>query len=582
MFNKYYQDELSYLRAMGREFAGAHPQLAPMLAEAGTDPDVERLLEGFAFLTGRIRQRLDSELPELTHALVDLLWPHYLRPVPAMSILQFEAAATLQETQIIKRGTSIESAPVEGTRCRFRTTADVRLYPFRISDVKLDVPLSKAASLTVTFAVGEQVNMSGLDLGPLRLFLHGDAQPVGLLYLWLCRHVQSVTLQSGSQSASLPVSAVVPAGFDDAEALLPYPSESFAAYRLLQEFFALPERYHFIDIVDLRPLAQMESVRDFSFVVTFDENPPGELRIGRDMIRAGCTPIVNLQGMRSAPVTVDHERTEYRLRADASDPDHFEVFSVDKVLGWTKGTLKEREYKRFFSFSHVPGTEGADGDPYYNVRLRPASVGAGTDVYLSFVAESESGVMPPTETVAADLTCTNRNLPAKLHPGEINVPTSQSPAFATFNNITRVTPSVAPPLEGRLLWHLVAHQSLNYLSLADVNSLRAMLGMYNFPALSDRQAARTGRQRLEGITRVKAAPDDMIRHGAAHRGIAVDLEMDEESFAGEGDMYLFASVLNRFFGQYATINAFTRLSVRGTRQGAIYQWPAMLGSRPLL
>jgi type VI secretion system protein ImpG len=109
-----------------------------------------------------------------------------------------------------------------------------------------------------------------------------------------------------------------------------------------------------------------------------------------------------------------------------------------------------------------------------------------------------------------------------------------------------------------------------------------MLGMYNFPALSDRQAARTGRQRLEGITRVKAAPDDMIRHGAAHRGIAVDLEMDEESFAGEGDMYLFASVLNRFFGQYATINAFTRLSVRGTRQGAIYQWPAMLGSRPLL
>src|SRR4030095_3561713 len=89
MFNPYYQEELAYLREMGKEFAAAHPAVAHMLESSGADPDVERLLEGVAFLTGRVRQKLDDEIPELFQSLMSLLWPHYLRPVPSTSILQF-------------------------------------------------------------------------------------------------------------------------------------------------------------------------------------------------------------------------------------------------------------------------------------------------------------------------------------------------------------------------------------------------------------------------------------------------------------------------------------------------------------
>jgi type VI secretion system protein ImpG len=581
MFNKYYQDELTYLRQLGQEFARAYPQVGHMLAETGTDPDVERLLEGFAFLAGRIRQRLDSELPELTHAFVGLLWPHYLRPIPAMSVVQFKTAATLQDVQSIARGTELDSVPVDGTRCRFRTTSDVLLYPFSVDTTMLDVPLSKPATLTLGFAVSEKANLAKLNLGALRLYLHGEPPISYGLYLWLCRHTRAVTYRAGDRQVRIDHDMLSPAGFDDADALLPYPPDAFPGYRLLQEYFSLPEKFLFVDIQDLAPLARMGVSGHFEIIFEFDQRPPDNLRVAPGSVRIGCTPAVNLQSIRSTPIHVDFEKTEYRLRADGPNPEHFEVFSVDRVLGWTRGTVREHEYLPFFSYQHT-AQPGSPKREYYQLRLRPATVGHGTETYLSFVTAGDSGIMPSTETVAADLTCSNRNLPEKLRPGDITVATSQSPSFAAFENISRVTPSVSPPLEGRLLWRLISHQSLNFLSLANIESLRGILGLYNFHALVDRQAARANELRLAGITSVTARPDEILRHGSTYRGIAVSLDLHEDHFAGEGEMFLFASILNRFLNLYVTMNAFTSLRVKGTQQGGVYEWPPMLGQHTLL
>ena len=581
MFNKYYQDELTYLRQLGQEFAHAYPQIGHMLAETGTDPDVERLLEGFAFLSGRIRQRLDSELPELTHAFAGLLWPHYLRPLPAMSVVQFRPAATLQDVQSVPRGTELDSVPVDGTRCRFRTTSDVLLYPFTIETTTLDVPLSKPATLTLGLGVSEKANLSKLNLGALRLSLHGEPAIAFGLYLWLCRHTRAVTFRAGEREVRAGHEVLSPAGFDDCDALLPYPPDAFSGYRLLQEYFSLPEKFLFVDIKDLSPLARMDVAGRFEIIIEFDQRPPDSLRVAPGIVRIGCAPVVNLQSVRSTPIRVDFEKTEYRLRADGPDPGHFEVFSVDRVLGWTRGTVREHEYLPFFSYQHT-AQPGIAKREFYQLRLRPATVGHGTETYLSFVTMDDSGIMPSTETVAADLTCSNRNLAEKLRPGDISVATSQSPSFAVFENIARVTPSVSPPLEGRLLWRLVSHQSLNYLSLTNLESLRGILGLYNFHALADRQAARANELRLAGITSVRARPDEILRHGSTYRGVAVSLELHEDHFAGEGEMYLFASILNQFLNLYVTVNAFTRLRVKGTQQGGVYEWPPMLGQHTLL
>ena len=579
MFNKYYQDELTYLRQLGREFAAAYPQIGHMLAEDGADPDVERLLEGFAFLSGRVRQRLDSELPELTHAFVGLLWPHYLRPVPAMTILQFEPAMTMQDVQTIPRGTEVESKPIDGTRCRFRTTSDVRLYPFVIDSITLDVPLRTAAQLRLSFSVSEKASLADLELTSLRLHLHGEAASSNDLYLWLCRHTRAIIYRSGSREIRIDNQEVRPVGFDDQDVLLPYPSHAFPGYRLLQEYFALPEKFHFVEIPDIAPLCGMEVEGSFEIAFEFDTHPPDRLRVNPGSVRIGCSPAVNLQRIRSAPIRVDFDKTEYRVRADAPNPEHFEIFSIDRVIGWQRGTVKEREYPPFFSYGFDPAIGTAE---YYQLRLRPASVGSGTETYLSFVAHGEDGAMPSTETVAVELTCSNRNLCEKLRVGDVCIGTSQSPSFAAFKNISRITQSVAPPLEGKLLWRLISHMSLNYLSLMETTTLRGILSLYNFQALADRQVARANELRLSGIKTLSARAEDILRHGAVFRGVAIDMRMQEDCFASEGEMYLFASVLNHFLNLYAAVNSFTRMTVRGVQQGGVYEWPPMMGQQILL
>jgi type VI secretion system protein ImpG len=319
----------------------------------------------------------------------------------------------------------------------------------------------------------------------------------------------------------------------------------------------------------------------FEIAFEFDQEPPDRLRVNPGSVRIGCTPAINLLPIRSAPIRVEHMKTEYRVRADAPHPEHYEIFSVDKVVGWQRGTVREREYPPFFSYEHHPA-DSPSGSEYYQLRLRPAAVGHGTETYLSFVAGSEVGVMPSTETVAVDLTCSNRNLCGKLHMGDVSIGTSQSPSFASFKNISRITQSVPPPLEGKLLWELVSHMSLNYLSLMNVETLRSVLSLYNFHALVDRQAARASELRLSGIKTVRARPEDILKHGATYRGIAIDMETQEDCFASEGEMYLFASVLNHFLNLYTAVNSYTRLKVHGVQQGGVYKWPPMLGQQIIL
>jgi len=208
-------------------------------------------------------------------------------------------------------------------------------------------------------------------------------------------------------------------------------------------------------------------------------------------------------------------------------------------------------------------------------------VGEGVDLYASFVNGEQMSVVPPTETVVFDLTCTNRGLAGKLRVGDISIPTDQSPEFVRFHNISRVTPSVRPPIGGDLYWRLISHLSLNYTSLETVEALRGILELYNYPALYDRQAGRANERRLEGIAGLEAVREDILFHGTPMRGRSITLSMKEDHFAGEGDLFLFASVLNEFFSLYASINSFSRLTVRGTREGEIYQWPPQSGRQAI-
>jgi type VI secretion system protein ImpG len=570
VFNRYYQDELQYLRELGEEFSRAHPAAAHYLSGPGRDPDVERLLEGVAFLTGRVRQKLDDELPELTHGLMNLLWPHYLRPVPSMAILEFAPVLqALRQSQTVPRGVEVESVPVEGTPCRFRTSADVRLHPMSLDQVGVEARAAGPSTLRLRFKLWNQAKPEKLQLDPLRLHLHGEPAATYALYLHLCRHVESARVVAEAGGEGRPVN-LTPVGFAEDEALLPYPPSSPPGYRLLQEYFSLPEKFLFLDLHGLDRLAELGVSDRFEVEIHFDRALAPTLRPSREEIRLYCAPIVNLFPHEADPIRLDRTQSEYRLRPSGKDPFHYEVFGVDRVVAHPEGSAEEQELPSFYRFARPQGT-------CYLTRLRSSVVDDRIDTYVSFVDAKGAPLPPEAETVAFELTCTNRRLAEALRVGDVQVPTDSSPAFVSFRNLTAPTPSVAPPLDGDLPWRLISHLSLNYMTLLSVDALRGVLGLYNFQGLRDPRAARANALRLEGLQAIEGRPAERLAGGGLLRGTAIGLDVLEDHYAGDGDLYLFTTVLNEFLSLHGTLNAFTQLTVRGVQSGEETTWPCRIG-----
>src|SRR6516225_5369565 len=116
----YYERELLFIRQLGQEFARQYPAAANRLRlepNRSLDPHVERLIESFALLAGRIHHKLDDEYPELTDAMLSVLYPHYLAPVPSMAVVQFvldAARGQLPEGFLIPAGSRLHTQPVSG------------------------------------------------------------------------------------------------------------------------------------------------------------------------------------------------------------------------------------------------------------------------------------------------------------------------------------------------------------------------------------------------------------------------------------------------------------------------------------
>src|SRR6195952_123206 len=192
---------MRYLREAGKEFAQAFPDRAKMLnidRIGDRDPHVERLFEGFAFLVGRLRQKLDDELPELTEGLVSLLWPHYLRMIPSLSILEMTPAPeTLQKTESVPAGLAVRSGKVgtSGVQCLYRTTQSVTLMPIRLTEATPSVRHDARSVIRLKFEIDRSARREALDLSQIRLYLNADLPVAFALHLALTRQAQSVSLR---------------------------------------------------------------------------------------------------------------------------------------------------------------------------------------------------------------------------------------------------------------------------------------------------------------------------------------------------------------------------------------------------
>jgi len=586
MFNRYYQEELSHLRDLGKEFSKAHPALAPMLAGATPDPDVERLLEGVAFLTALLRQKLDDEFPEIINELMQLIWPHYLRPIPSTTLIAFTPKPTLKQSITIPPKIQVASVPVEGTSCLFRTCYEVDVHSLTLLEATFTQPSGQPPTIKLLFET-RGMKLSDWQPKTLRLFLAGDYPEASDLYLLLRRYLRRIQIKplEKGKLCSLSPEELKPAGFSDQEALIPYPSHAFPGYRIIQEYFISPHKFLFLDLTGWDQWEERGEGTRFEIHFELSDLPFAPPRIKKDHFVFFVTPAINLFPHEADPIQIDHRMTKYLVRPAGSNPEHYQVYSVESVVGYVQGTAQERKYVPFEVFNPDPHAH-----PIYRITIRQSSLREMFDLFLS-VAYPPGIVSPPSETLSIQLLCTNGSLPENLRLGDISLPTSSSPESVEFKNILPPTNNLLPPLEGKkedgkggenLRWRLLSHLFLNTLSLSRVENLKALLELYIFSGSRNRTQTLANRKRIEGIESLAVKLSDRLVSGILMRGQEIDLKLRQEKFASQGDMYLFGCVLDHFLGNYASINHFTQLKVEEVVKGEIYQWPARIGDHPLI
>jgi type VI secretion system protein ImpG len=592
-FLRCYLDELAYLRRMGKEFGQLYPKVAARLELAdglSTDPDVERLIESFAFLTARLSRRLDMELPEISAGLLGVIYPSLVNPVPPLAIARFELDPTqgkVTSGRLVPRHTKLFAQSGDGTVCRFRTAYPVELWPIDIVDVNvypraafktLDPRPNAAAVLRVRLQ-SRGVPLDEIDLKRLRFHLHGEPTLVSALYDLLGHALTGVGLvaDEGSEAVFLPEHALAPVGFGPDEDVIPAPPNVHPGYRLLQEYVHDAAKFHFFDLSGLDRCHARDKL-DVFFL--FTESPRGRLAIERDTVLLGCTPIQNLFYKTTEPIRIDHRQTEYRLVPDLRREAVTEIHSILSVSVSANPDKPTAEVQPFFSSRH--GAAATPQTAFWHARR--ASTGRadrpGTDMWLSFVDLAFQQALPPTQIVYAHTLCTNRELAVQLPAGAL-LQVEEAAPLMRISCLTRPTDTAYPALGGSTLWKLVSSLSLNHLSMsngtASLEALRELLRLYNVAGspFVDRQ--------IEGIREMHVRPI-AGRIGAEAwrgfcRGTLVTLVFDETQYVG-GSALLFASVLQRFFGLHAGINSFTQVAMKSLQRDQEWKrWPPLAGSQ---
>ncbi|KAA6461937.1 type VI secretion system baseplate subunit TssF [Acidobacteria bacterium AB60] len=606
----YYERELDYLRKSAANFAEKYPKVASRLVLEPTkceDPHVERLLEAFAFLAARIHIKLDDDFPEITEGLLSIVYPQLVRPIPSMSVVEFQLDSEkgkLTSGLKIDRNTPLFSKPISGTPCTFRTCYDTTLWPLSVAAAELRPPSQlkppvkasdSAWAVRLELKCAKDVSFAALKPDKLRFYLDGESGLVNILYELLfsrLNRIQVRDLTPGSRLSPvfLPASALKAVGFGPDEGMVAYPSSSFAGHRLLLEYFAFPEKFFFIDLTGLETVAAAGFKDGIEVIFLLSEIEGSgrvqrlELELSKKTFRLGCAPIVNLFSQVAEPIQLNQRRSEYPIVPDVRRPYSVEIYSVDTVTAIDSTDQKITPFEPFYSLRHTSKRDDRSCFWLARRRLSARPNDDGTDVSLSLLDLSMSHVDPNATVLSVRTTCTNRDLPARLPFGnqDSDFEMEGAAAMRRIVALRKPTAPVRPPLGKGILWRLVSHLSLNYLSLVEEgkDALQEILRLYDVGRTAYSQNVI---QSIRDVRCSKQFARLVSEEGVCFaRGLRIDLDIDEDQFAG-GGAFLFAAVLERFFGLAASLNSFTQLNVTSPqRKEELHRWEPRSGRRVLV
>jgi type VI secretion system protein ImpG len=609
---EYYERELTYLRQMGGEFARKYPKVAGRLLldpDRCDDPHVSRLLEGFAFLAARVHRRIDDDFPEISESLTRIIHPGYLRPIPSMTIVECQpdpAQGKKTAGMRIPRGTPlVTKATVEGLPCRFLTAYDVDLWPFSVTAAewrqpermqrppRASVGVQAAAAARLRLRCQRDVVFSGLPLSRLRFHLAGDASVVYSLYELLsekCIEIQLRDPKDEKKLISLEPARLRMVGFDAEESLLPFVRRSMDGHRLLQEYFALPEKFLFFDLEGLEPLAQASFGEEAEIVFLFssferaERQQVLELGVNERTFRLGCTPAINLFPQSAEPILLSQTRHDYTVVPDNRHSALMEIFSIEEVIATNPRLRQSVVLEPMHAYRHQ--TRNRDDLAFWVATRHLNEFGERepSTMTISVVDLTGNFTEPEADVLVVRTLCSNFDLPSRFQFGS-EVGDFDATGYAAAKTVTalrRPTASINPSGGQGHLWRLISLLSLNYLSLNEEGrtAMQEILRLHN---LTDSAASEN---QVGSILRMNSSPGFALVDSAygliPARGTQVEMEFDEQQFAGSG-LYLFAAVLDRFLAGYASMNSFSQLTARSTlRKEAMGKWPPRAGTQALL
>ena len=617
----YYNRELQHVREMGAEFARGYPKIAGRLGLDGfecADPYVERLLEGFAFLTARVQLKLDAQYPVFTQHLLETLYPHYLQPVPSMVVVQMHPdpkESGLAAGHLVPRHTAMSSmtAADESTACEYRTAHAVSLWPIALDEAAyfetpaalsaagVEIPHDRQvrAGIRLKFSMGAGAQVEALAIDRLPVFIAGADELPKRLYEQLLGDAEGFLVRGmgaqGARSVYRDRSDIRERGFDNDDALLPYDGRSFSGYRLLQEYFACPERFLFAEFAGLRHALQAMRGNSFEIVVLLRRSVQGLARaVSAENFRLFCTPAVNLFPRRADRIHLRGGQTEYHVLADRTRPMDFEIHSLDRVEGF--GDRQEPE-QRFLPFYGGDARAWHGGHAaFYTIRREPRLLSerqkrqgtrssyVGSEAFISLVDPTDQPYPTRLRQLGMQLLCTNRDLPLHMPVGKSRTDFTLD-AGVPVERVRCVAGPTRPRMataNGQTAWRLLSHLQFDYLSLFEdgagqgASALREMLGLYCDPNDASMQRQVEGIKSLASTSIVRRIPvAGPITFG---RGLEVTLTCDDSAFEGTG-AYLLGAVLQHFFARYVSINAFTETVLRTLERNEVARWPAQLGKR---
>lgn len=579
----FYNKELTFLRRSAARFSQENPQAASALRiseDAIEDPHVEHLIQSVAFLNGRVRKKIEDDFPELNESLLDILYPHYLRPIPSMSIVKLRAQKGLSEDYTVPKDSLLETHPVDGEPVTFRTSYPVTLWPFKVTNAELvegayrapPIPsyLDSSAVIKIQLTCDEEdIEFGTLKPDHIRFYIRGEEGLSSKLYTLIFNHVVGVSVADHSLDTSpvyLGPDAIQPVGFEDRDNLLEYSNRSFIGYRLLTEYFVFPKKFLFFDIKGLGKKLKGRGNKIELFLYLNKSFAGVSEFVDSSTFELGCTPIVNLFKQRAEPIIADGHCDEYHLVADSRQKLSKEIYQIEEVHV-TGSNGEEIDISPFYGLNH----DGKHSSLYWHARRRavlndkPNLSDNGTEVFVSIVNDNYLAQDAKKWIINTDTLCMNRDMPKRLPfgGGQPKLFLREGGLIEEIECLTPPTQTIRPSKKNGMRWRLISHISINHLPLFDneqaLSILKELLALYNFNDSLNTQALINGIDSIK--TRQIASRVRSRGNTAICRGIEITLTLDETRYKDQ-NMFLFATVLERFFALYAPINSFTKLVLK--------------------